>query len=696
MKRVMFKAILPFFLAIVFTLYNFNLYIGATIVALFLMYILYLNDSLKIFIIFFVIGFIVATLTSLRYQNTNRYIKNLEEYSGIVTNLSLDKKVCYIKNQRENYKGKVVFKTSQDIKVGDMLKIRGSIKEGNYFLYSRDINFIVYSNSVTKFGQSKNILVSIYKFSDTIKRKMYNIDKYSGPFINGLISGDIDSLEDDIKDNLIDLNLKHIVVVSGAHLGIVTFFTMIIFSFNYLYRIIATIIFTTFYLVLTGCSISAVRAYIMIILMLLGKILKRQTDSINLLLISIFLMITLNSYVIFNLSFILSVTSVVGIYLVNPIICKYVDERLSISISTLLTTLPIILYINGDFTIYSIILNAILSPLVGILTIVALITVIVSIFIPSVFVVKPILFLGRLFLNIVHILAKFNYKITIGQLNLIYILLYYLILFILIDKIKLKNKKRVIISIVLITFSINIIPNNKLSVSFIDVGQGDSIFIVTKHGKTILIDTGAKINEYNAAKQKVVPFIKKQGVNKIDVLIITHFHNDHAGGVDYLINNITINNKLAYEPPNNTFRAINNGNKIEIDGVEFEFLVNDSRESQDDNEKCLVIKGKYKDFDFLLTADASLDMMNKIKGDYEVVKMPHHGSKFSFNENVLKNINMNLAIFTVGKNNFNHPSPEVIDLLEQNDIKYYRTDRDGNIQILTDGRKIYLKCNKGR
>ncbi|MCX7951131.1 MAG: DNA internalization-related competence protein ComEC/Rec2 [Clostridiales bacterium] len=696
MRRVLFKAILPYFLVIIFTLFKFNVYIGATIVALFLIYIVYFKDSYIIFLIFFALGLSVSMFTVNRYEKTKNYIRKLDEYSGIVTKLSLDKKVCYIKNNKERYSAKIIFKTTQDITVGEILKVRGRIEEGDHLLYSRDINFLINSNEVIKLGQSKNLIVSIYKLSDCIKRKMYSIDKYSAPFINGLISGDIDSLEEELKNNFIDLNLKHIVVVSGAHLGIVTFFTMIVFSFNYFYRIIATILFTTFYLILTGFSISAFRAYIMIVFILIGRILKKHTDSINLLILSMFVMTALNSYIIFNLSFILSVASVIGIYSVNPFISKYIDERLSVSISTLLTTLPITLYINGDFTIYSIILNAIISPLVGILTIISLISVMFSMALPYTFVFKPILFLGRFFLDIVRIAAKFNYKITIGQVNLIFILLYYLLLFILIDKIKLKNKKIVMLTIILIIISLNVIPNNKLTISFVDVGQGDSIFITTKHGKTILIDTGANIKEYNAAKQRVIPFIKKQGYNKIDLMIITHFHNDHAGGADYLINNFKIYNKCAYEPENTIYKSIKNGDELEIDGLKLEFLVNETKGSLDDNERCLVIKGKYYEFDFLLTADASLEMMNRIKGDFEVVKMPHHGSRFSFDENILNNISMQLAIFTVGKNNFNHPSPEVIDLLETNDIKYYRTDRDGSIQILTDGKKLYLKCIKGR
>lgn len=696
MKRVLFKAILPYILATIFTISKFNVYIGATIVALFLMYILLCKDVYIVFICFLILGVVVSNFTITRYDKTNDYINKLNSYSGIVTKLSLDKKVCYIKNKQEGYNAKIIFKTPQDIEVGDRLKLQGTIEQGNYLLYCRDINFILRTNESIKLGKVNGPIISIYRLSNNIKKRMYKIDSFSAPFINGLISGDTDSLKEEIKNNFIDLNLTHIVVVSGAHLGIIMFFSIIIFSFNYIFRIVAVIFFTTFYLILAFNSVSALRAYIMILLLLFGRILKKPIDTINLLLVSIFIMTSLNSYLIFNLSFILSVFAVVGIYLVNPVISKNIDERISVPISTMLTTLPVILYINGEFSLFAIILNAFLSPLVGILTIITLITVVISTLLPYDFVFKPILLLGRIFLNIVNVSAKFNYKIILGSISFIYIVGYYIVLFTLIKNLAIKIKKIIIFVALFAIITINIIPNNKLTINFIDVGQGDSIFITTKHGKTILIDTGANFKDYNAAKQKVIPYIKKQGYNKIDLMIITHFHNDHAGGADYLINNFKIYNKCAYEPPNTIYRSIKNGDELEIDGMKLEFLVNDTMSSLNDNERCLVIKGKYYDFDFLLTADASLEMMNKVKGDFEVVKMPHHGSKYSFNEDVLNNIKMKLAIFTVGKNNFNHPSPEVIDLLEKNDIKYYRTDRDGNIQIVTDGKKLFLKCIRGR
>ncbi|WDC83896.1 MBL fold metallo-hydrolase [Caloramator sp. mosi_1] len=177
-------------------------------------------------------------------------------------------------------------------------------------------------------------------------------------------------------------------------------------------------------------------------------------------------------------------------------------------------------------------------------------------------------------------------------------------------------------------------------------------------------------------------------------MVITHFHNDHAGGLEYIINNFEVKSKFAYQPDNSEFIELKNNDKLIVDGVEFRIISSESTQNSNVNEKCIVISGKYRDFDFLLTADAELELMEKINGEFEVVKMPHHGSRYSFNEGVLKNIKMQIAIFTVGKNNFNHPSKEVIDLLEGNSIKYYRTDRDGTIQIYTDGKKYKIKLNR--
>lgn len=313
------------------------------------------------------------------------------------------------------------------------------------------------------------------------------------------------------------------------------------------------------------------------------------------------------------------------------------------------------------------------------------------------FIFYPVLFLSRIFLNLLCIIDKFNIEIVLGRWNIIYIFVYYSLIALILDlffKVSYKIKRVVVISVVSILIIFNLLIPRDLVISFIDVGQGDSIFIETPNKRTILIDTGGKFKDYNMAKERVIPYIKRRGYSKIDLFIITHFHNDHAGGVDYIIDNFKVGRLIAYKSNDKRFQGISDKDEIIVDNLYMRVITDEDLSLSDENEKCIVIQGKYKEFDFLLTADAGLELMKKIKGEFEVVKMPHHGSKYSFNEEIMKSIKFKRAVISVGKNNFGHPSHEVIDLLDKNYIKYNRTDRDGTIQVKTNGKSFWINAER--
>jgi len=128
---------------------------------------------------------------------------------------------------------------------------------------------------------------------------------------------------------------------------------------------------------------------------------------------------------------------------------------------------------------------------------------------------------------------------------------------------------------------------------------------------------------------------------------------------------------------------------IKVDDVKLEVLfpkVNTDEENKEDiNETCLVMKLKYRDFSMLFTADAVKEVMDKVNGEYDVCKVPHHGSIHSLSTDMLNRSKIGTAIISVGKNSFGHPSPMVIDELKKRKINVYRTDLDSNITVLTDG-----------
>lgn len=237
-----------------------------------------------------------------------------------------------------------------------------------------------------------------------------------------------------------------------------------------------------------------------------------------------------------------------------------------------------------------------------------------------------------------------------------------------------------------------------LKVHFLNVGQGDSIFIETPDRKSILVDTGPAFDDYIAAEKKVIPYIKRCGYNKIDYMIITHFHNDHAGGVNYILSNFKVSNVIAMESGklNTPVIVMRKGDMLNLKNVKFNFLAPDDEnkiKSSDGNEECIVMSLNYKGFSAVLTADAEREVMKNLYGDYDVYKVQHHGSEQSYSKDMVQNSNIGIAVISVGKNNFGHPSPIVINDLESRNIKVYRTDMDGNIIVSTDGERYKVLLN---
>ncbi len=174
------------------------------------------------------------------------------------------------------------------------------------------------------------------------------------------------------------------------------------------------------------------------------------------------------------------------------------------------------------------------------------------------------------------------------------------------------------------------------------------------------------------------------------MLIITHPHTDHAGGLEYLIQNFKINKILVYEKPE-TLKSdctyVSKGDYISMGDVKLNILAPEREEQifSDENETCLIMELKYKDFSMLLTGDASSSDLDFISGQYDIFKVPHHGSKFSLIERMLENTKISNAVISVGRNNFGHPSPIVIKEFEKRSVQVYRTDKLGDIVIETQG-----------
>lgn len=251
------------------------------------------------------------------------------------------------------------------------------------------------------------------------------------------------------------------------------------------------------------------------------------------------------------------------------------------------------------------------------------------------------------------------------------------------------------------------IDNYPLSVHFIDVGQGDCIFI--KIGdNTMLIDSGEKNND-----KKIIKYLRNNGVDRVDYIIATHPHSDHIGAMETIIESFEIKNVImprlseqnmpttkGYE---NFLIAVKNSGANVIAATpfnEYEFgdanfaILSPSNQSKNLNNMSVVIKLSFGDTSFLFTGDAESQVEQElISSGYDirsnVLKMGHHGSNTSNTERFLQAVNPSFSVISCGKDNsYGHPHEEVVELLNKYDINYKRTDKNGIIVVGSDGSNL--------
>ena len=247
---------------------------------------------------------------------------------------------------------------------------------------------------------------------------------------------------------------------------------------------------------------------------------------------------------------------------------------------------------------------------------------------------------------------------------------------------------------------------DNLVVNVIDVGQGDAILIRTP-AQVTLIDSGDV-----PARDKLVAYIKKQGVKTIDTFIITHPHADHIGGAVAILDNFTVKQVYdsgqtttsalyrqylaAVQKKNIPFALLADGKEIDIGGGTLKILnppVPPFASAAGLNNNSIVARLAYGSFALLLAADAEQEAEAAMVKKYgaglksQVLKSGHHGSRTSSSPAFLKAVSPEAAVIPVGANNeYHHPHPSLLKLYGDQKLKVYRTDTDGTVTIASDGK----------
>ena len=273
------------------------------------------------------------------------------------------------------------------------------------------------------------------------------------------------------------------------------------------------------------------------------------------------------------------------------------------------------------------------------------------------------------------------------------------------------NKKVALILLILIlcnivAYSLIFKKDNNLKVIFFDVGQGDSIFIETSQGHQILVDGGPNNSVLNNLEKFMNPFDKN-----IDMVILTHTDKDHLGGLISILKIYDIDvfvwtgassdsnlfNELNELLANKKVVTVDAFDKIWAGDIELKIYnpIKDVSAIKDSNDTSIVFKLIHGNSKFLLTGDLSSnfedDLIEKFDLKSSILKVGHHGSKYSTSEEFVKAISPSCAIISVGKNNYGHPAERVLNLLQDNNIKTLRTDIYSDIVFYSNKENIFLK-----
>jgi competence protein ComEC len=303
------------------------------------------------------------------------------------------------------------------------------------------------------------------------------------------------------------------------------------------------------------------------------------------------------------------------------------------------------------------------------------------------------------------------------------ITLYYLLIWALLNS---KNKMAKTAMIVIPAFYIMpiageaLIEKNRgnLSVTFLSVGQGESTLVRFPGGKTMLIDGGGFYNDsFDIGKMVVRPYLLSQGIKNIDYMIMTHPHPDHMGGLLHILKEFSVGEVWTSKDPATTekHRAFIKLTKernisertvsgkdpdIEIDGVTVSFLMPDNSVLDDGisnsavNNRSVVIKLAYGRHSLLLAADMeaeaeSILLKGGINLEADIIKVAHHGSLTSSTPEFVNAVSPDYAVFTAGYNNrFGFPKDEVVKRYIDTGAAVYRTDLDGAISFISDGKNM--------
>ncbi len=594
----------------------------------------------------------------------------------------------------------------------------------------------------------------------------------SAELLSAVLFGQREHLPEEIEHNFQRAGAGHLMAVSGLHVGLVA--ALILGFWRRLglrgrLPLILAIMMVFGYAYLTGMRPSSLRAAIMVSITLGALLLERERDLPTVLAIAALITLFINPLLLFTIGFQLSyAATLVLIYAYRPLenLLKQINcpciliSPLALTMAAQLGVLPLCVYYFQHLPTGAIIFNLLLLPLIAFVVGLGLCGALLSLIIPALG--AYVLWASRPLLELMLLITGWSslpgFYIALYPPGLTFLFIFYVLIFVLlvlyyrwesehcIDQklsfpeylkevfgrlLKVRSSRvtaaafTVLILLTIFIWSGILFPvRENLKITFIDVGQGASALLETSCGAVIMVDAGGELpfrGEPGDIGEKVVlPFLRYQGIRKIDMAVVTHPHEDHYGGFIPLIDEIPVDRMLVSPIPGGsgyyeqllektasagtTIKEAWTGQvwhfgpdlKLKMLGPPEELLTGTNC---DLNNNSTVFILNYYQVRMLFTgdiADAAVNDLFSRKVDLraDLLQVPHHGGYMEAMPEFLEAVQPDLAIIQTGPNPFGHPNSFIIDSLNEVGITTYRTDWHGAVIVETDGVEIEVLTNE--
>lgn len=643
--------------------------------------------------------------------------------------------ILFLKNNSvEDSRLLIYDKKFTDVPIGKYILIKGKIgfferatnpggfDEALYYARQNIYGSVSCEKLLEVSGDSHILMEGLFQLKTLWNRRIVEcVGEKNGSILAAMILGEKGEMDVDVKELYQNNGISHILAISGLHIsfiGLGIYKLVRKTGLGFLLSGVIAMCVLTLYVLMIGGSVSAVRAYVMLLLKIGADITGRVYDMLTAAMLGAAMAVLYQPLYLTDGGFYMSYGAILGIAILSPYL-KYLSVCCA-SISINLMLFPITLWFFYAIPTYSVLINMIVLPLTG---------VVLGFGITGSLLLHGVPFIGEFCLKICSLILNFYEQIccigkrlpisrlVLGKPEIWEIILYYGMLILILVLVRYSEKKKwmwILLALPMMLMAHR--PSGNLDITMLDVGQGDGIYLRGPQGMTYFIDGGSS-DESSLGKYCIEPFLESQGAGVLDYVFITHGDSDHYNGIKEMITRQDVGVRIKYLVLPSNYRTSDALLELALEAsrANIEVLIMDEGERLQEKNmtiRCLqpamkdeeltgnagsmVLEVQYGDFSMLCTGDVEGEgeemLLKKIKEkDYDVLKVAHHGSKYSTSERFLRLCTPDIALISAGEGNqYGHPYKELLKRLEDAGCKIYNTQENGAIMLQTDGNLLKI------